>query len=137
MFNPNLINGFFDELEKISAQSEQPQMESKGPNELVTTSVLDPNGPENKNNNWETKKKGKTEKGPVAPPVSMAAKKANEVLFASDDERHPDNKLNKPVDQGSSSAAGPDRSQAPVDGQSAAGVSAGNKMNPSYGPGGV
>jgi hypothetical protein len=97
MFNPNLIGGFFDELEKISAQK----------------------------------------KAPAAPPVSMAAKKANEVLFASDDERHPDNKLNKIVSQGSASAAGPDRSQAPVDGQSSANISEGNKMSPASGPGGV
>lgn len=40
-------------------------------------------------------------------------------------------------DQGSASAASPDRSQSPVGGQSSANISQGSAMNPSTGPGGV
>lgn len=138
MFSPHFINGFFSELEKISAISEQPQMESKGPSELVTTSTLDPLNSWDKHGNWEKDQEGKkAKKQPSTPPASMAAQRANEILFASDDPRHPDNKANKPPDQGSSSAASPDRSQNPIDAQSTANIAAGNLMNPSYGPGGV
>ena len=139
MFSPSTIKGFFDELEKISGPSEQPQMESKGPSELVTTSTLDPLNSWDKNGNWDKKGQGgkKAPKQPSAPPASMAAQRANQILFASDDPRHPDNKANKLLDQGSASAASPDRSQAPVDGQSTANIGAGNVMNPASGPGGV
>ena len=136
MFHKAMLSGFFDEIQKIAAASEQPQMQSAGPSELVTTSTLDPLNSWDKNPDWKknSPKRSKGEK--AAPQSSVPAQEANALMFQTPEPPKQKNlKLN--YDLGSASALSPDRSQSPIDGQSTTNVAAGNMMSPAYGPGGV
>lgn len=136
--HPQMLAAFQDELQKIAAASEQPQMQSAGPSALVTTSTLDPLNSWDKNADWDknapSERKMKA-KQPEAKQQSLPAESANKLLFGPQPEQKRPSKMN--YDMGSTSALSPDRSQNPVDGQSTANLAAGNMMNPAYGPGGV
>lgn len=139
MLSNALIEGFLDELQKIAAGTEQPQIASAGPSQLVTTSTLDPLNSWDKNVDWH-KNAPKQEKRrmPLSHPLQgKPAREANELVFQTPPMPKEQKNSRMNYDLGSNSALSPDRSQAPIDGQSTTNIAAGNMMSPAYGPGGV
>jgi hypothetical protein len=117
------IDSFFDELTKIAAEEFQGAAPTPQPNPNASADSM---AAEGKNGDWRQAKKDDQ---------TVPARKANN-LFGLPLEV-PKKGKRQYQDAGSSAAGSPDRSQAPVDGQSAANVSSGNQMSPATGPGGV
>lgn len=118
--NPFTLAGFHDELQKIAA-----------PNEA--TAGDSPRIQEEKNNpDWRQKEPALQNQRPKS---ETPASKAN--AFFGLPIGHPRKRNTREYDQGSTAAGSPDRSQAPVDGQSSANISQGGAMYPATGPGGV
>jgi hypothetical protein len=138
---------FLDELVKIASPS--------GPNEQVhqqvaVNSSVNPLDQAGKNGDWDQKElqgpngekrtaqqlaKEYADRIRKAAKESPTARQANN-FFGLPLETPPKRGVKK-YDEGSSSAAGPDRSQSPVDAQSTPNVAASNRVSPASGPGGV
>lgn len=137
----DLLAGFVDELNKIAAiQSEQLPVTSL-PNQLVTTSLLEPLNSWSKTPDW-SKNAPKTQKKPpnqgVAEESSVPAREANKVFFRPADDTQNKKKLEKTVNGNDMSAARQmQRDGSPIDAQSTADVSSANMISPAYGPGGT
>jgi len=120
--HPFMLAGFQDELEKIAA-----------PNEA--TAGNNPRIQEEKNNPDWSQKGDEPALQNQKPHSETPASKAN--AFFGLPLGPPHKRGTRQYDQGSAAASSPDRSQAPVDGQSSANISQGGAMYPATGPGGV
>lgn len=144
--NPHTYASLLDELEKIA----------EGPNEQINQQVavnssLHPLDQQRADSSFEQKlvrEDGKTESKTVGQLAKEYAARIRRAAQKNPLAREANGFFGLPLDvparrgvrryeQGSSAAASPDRSQSPVDAQSTANISAGNKMSPATGPGGV